>query len=75
MWCFFSKIQNPEVLDIKFVNILVERCLKRGVFNIASNRGTFKIALLLTITQSALIEGLNVIGSTILELYKNYEKK
>jgi 4-aminobutyrate aminotransferase-like enzyme len=70
---FFSKTNNPEDLDVKFVNLVVEKCLERGVFNLATNRGTLKIAPPLTITKSALLEGLEVIYKTIKELY--YEKK
>ena len=65
---FFSKNGDPEKLDVKFVNLIVEKSLERGVFNIATNRGTLKIAPPLTITKSALSEGLGVIYETIKEL-------
>ncbi len=67
---FFSKTNNPENLDVEFVNQIVEKCLERGVFNIATNRGTLKIAPPLTISKSALLEGLNVIENVIKELYQ-----
>ncbi len=67
---FFSKTNNPENLDVEFVNQIVEKCLERGVFNIATNRGTLKIAPPLTISKSALLEGLNVIKNVIKELYQ-----
>ena len=62
---FFSKTNNPENLGLQFVNQIVEKCLERGVFNIATNRGTLKIAPPLTISKSALLEGLNVIKNVI----------
>lgn len=66
---FFSKSNNPDLLDIKFVHDIVEKSLERGVFNLATYRGTLKIAPPLTITKSALLEGLNVIEKVIDELY------
>ena len=75
---FFSKDGNPENLDVELVNSIVEKCLERGVFNIATNRGTLKIAPPLTITKSALLEGLKIIFQCIKELYNannNIKKK
>jgi len=67
---FFSKHNDPKKLDVEFVNKIVEKCLERGVFNIATNRGTLKIAPPLTITKEALLEGLDVIKSVIKTLYE-----
>lgn len=72
---FFSKDGNPDNLDVEFVNSIVEKCLEKGVFNIATNRGTLKIAPPLTITKSALLEGLSVIYECIKEIYNNNLKK
>ena len=66
---FFSKFNNPALLDVKFVHDIVEKSLERGVFSLATYRGTLKIAPPLTISKSALLEGLNVIEEVINELY------
>jgi 4-aminobutyrate aminotransferase/(S)-3-amino-2-methylpropionate transaminase len=65
---FFAKAGNKNQFNIELCNLIVENCLKNGVFNIKTNRGTLKIAPPLTITKSALLEGLSVIYDTIKEI-------
>jgi len=59
---------NTEILDIDFVDRIVEKVFTKGVILVRTGCGTIKLGMPLTITNDALIEGLGVIEESISEL-------
>jgi 4-aminobutyrate aminotransferase-like enzyme len=54
---------NPEIGDK-----IIERCMEKGVLMIRTGMGTIKIGPPLTISDDALVEGLNVLSNAINEI-------
>lgn len=57
-----------EILDIEFVDRLVERCWIKGLIIVRTGCGTIKLGMPLIIENDALVEGLSVIEESIQEL-------
>jgi 4-aminobutyrate aminotransferase-like enzyme len=57
----------------KFVNQIVFGCMKKGVLFIDTKKGAIKIGPPLVISDSALLEGLQVLEKTIIDAKKVYE--
>ncbi|MFA5557895.1 MAG: aspartate aminotransferase family protein [Methanofastidiosum sp.] len=69
VWGIFVVKPYTEILDIDFVDRVVERCFQKGVILVRTGRGTIKLGMPLTIPEDALIEGLEVIEKSIQEGY------
>tara|TARA_Y100000768_G_scaffold387719_1_gene379989 strand:+ start:894 stop:2255 length:1362 start_codon:yes stop_codon:yes gene_type:complete len=52
--------KNTNTLDIDLVNKVCEKAMEKGVFSICTGRGSLKLGPPITISESALIEGLKV---------------
>jgi len=63
----FKKSENK--LDDLIVNKICEKAMQKGVFSICTGRGTIKLGPPLTISKSALIEGLKVYDECFKELF------
>ena len=61
--------KNENKLDDLIVNQICEKAMQKGVFSICTGRGTIKLGPPLTISKSALIEGLNVYDECFKELF------
>lgn len=61
--------KNENELDDLIVNKICEKAMQKGVFSICTGRGTIKLGPPLTISKSALIEGLNVYDECFKELF------
>jgi 4-aminobutyrate aminotransferase-like enzyme len=53
----------------KNLKLIVEKCLKNGLLVVYTGRESIKIGPPLTITKSALIEGINVLDQAITEVF------
>ena len=51
----------------KILKLIVEKCLRQGLLVVYTGRESIKIGPPLTITKSALIEGINVLDKAITE--------
>jgi 4-aminobutyrate aminotransferase-like enzyme len=60
-------IHAPDGNDIEFVDRLIEIAMRRGLMSIRTSSGTLKIGPPLTITDDALIEGVQVLKDSLLE--------
>lgn len=68
IWGVFIYDKNGKNLDPIITNKICERAMEKGVFSICTGRGTLKLGPPLSITNSALIEGLNVYEECIKEI-------
>jgi 4-aminobutyrate aminotransferase/diaminobutyrate-pyruvate transaminase/4-aminobutyrate aminotransferase/(S)-3-amino-2-methylpropionate transaminase len=59
---------NTEILDVDFVDRVVERAFTKGCILVRTSCGTIKLGMPLIISEDALIEGLGVIQESIQEL-------
>jgi len=57
----------------KFISHIVFRCMQKGVLFIDTKKGAIKIGPPLVISDSAILEGMEVLENTINELRKFYE--
>jgi 4-aminobutyrate aminotransferase / (S)-3-amino-2-methylpropionate transaminase / 5-aminovalerate transaminase len=66
---FAIHIKNPltDKLDVKIVDIIIEKCMHKGLLLVRTGSGTIKIGPPLMIPDDALIEGIEVIHESILE--------
>jgi 4-aminobutyrate aminotransferase/diaminobutyrate-pyruvate transaminase/4-aminobutyrate aminotransferase/(S)-3-amino-2-methylpropionate transaminase len=68
VWGIFVVKLNTEILDIDFVDRVIEKTFTKGVILIRTGCGTIKLGMPLTISNDALVEGLGVIDEAINEL-------
>jgi 4-aminobutyrate aminotransferase-like enzyme len=68
VWGIFIVKPDTEILDIDFVDRVVEKAFIKGVILIRTGCGTIKLGMPLTISDDALLEGLEVISESIQEL-------
>ena len=60
--------KNSNDLDINLVNKICEKAMEKGVFSICTGRGSLKLGPPLSISESALREGLRVYEECLEEL-------
>ncbi|MFA5559165.1 MAG: aspartate aminotransferase family protein [Methanofastidiosum sp.] len=65
VWGIFVVKPYTKILDMDFVDRIVERCFQKGLILVRTNRGTIKLGMPLIISEDALIEGLGVIEESI----------
>ena len=61
---------NPKTseLNSEIGDKIIEKCMEKGVLMIRTGTGTIKIGPPLTISDDALVEGLNVLSNAINEI-------
>jgi 4-aminobutyrate aminotransferase-like enzyme len=60
-------IESPYGNNVDFVDKIIEVAMRKGLLSIRTQSGTLKIGPPLTITDDALIEGINVLKESLLE--------
>jgi 4-aminobutyrate aminotransferase/(S)-3-amino-2-methylpropionate transaminase len=68
VWGIFINKDNSEELDVEYVDELIIRALKKGVYSIRTGCGTIKIGPPLTISEGALDEAFHVYMEVMEEL-------
>lgn len=68
LFAIFIVKPNTKILDIDFVDKIVEKAFQKGLILIRTGCGTIKIGAPLTIPKEALIEGFKIIDESIEEL-------
>ena len=68
IWGVFIYNKKGTALDNNLTNRICERAMEKGVFSICTGRGTLKLGPPLTITTSALREGLDVYEECLREM-------
>jgi 4-aminobutyrate aminotransferase/diaminobutyrate-pyruvate transaminase/4-aminobutyrate aminotransferase/(S)-3-amino-2-methylpropionate transaminase len=68
VWGIMIVKPGTEILDVDFVDRIVEKAFEKGLILIRTNMGTIKLGMPLIISKEALIEGLKVIDESISEL-------
>ena len=60
-------INSPDGNDSDFVDKIIETAMRKGLLSVRTMSGTLKIGPPLTITKSALIEGLEILKESLEE--------
>lgn len=68
IWGIMVVKPDTEILDVDFVDRIIERCWQKGLILVRTGCGTIKLGMPLTIEDDALIEGMKVIDESISEL-------
>jgi 4-aminobutyrate aminotransferase-like enzyme len=66
-------IESPDGNNIDFVDRLIEIAMRKGLLSIRTQSGTLKIGPPLTISDDALIEGINVLKESLIECLDTLE--
>ncbi len=70
VWAVFIRHPDTKELAIDLVDKIIERAMEKGVLSIRTCSGTLKLGPPLTITDDALLEGLNVLKESMAEVIK-----
>jgi len=65
---------NTKELDVELVDKIIERAYEKGLMSIRTMTGTIKVGPPLTITEEALLEGMDIIIESMLEIVKEQER-
>jgi 4-aminobutyrate aminotransferase/(S)-3-amino-2-methylpropionate transaminase len=69
-WAIMVVKPGTQILDVDFVDRVIERAWQKGVILIRTGMGTIKLGMSLIISNDALTEGLKVIDQSISELLR-----
>lgn len=70
VWAIFVRDPKTKELDIDLVDRVIERAMEKGVLSIRTQCGTIKLGPPLTTPDEALLEGIQVLKESLLELIK-----
>jgi 4-aminobutyrate aminotransferase-like enzyme len=71
LFSVFIDSPNKNITNNDYVDLLIEEATRRGLMSVRTMSGTLKIGPPLVITEDALIEGIEILKESLIEINKN----